>query len=166
MKKNKPSVLALLIILLASYVVWQFARLVIGTGIANQTGRQLLDADRINRAFSDYPKSHDGRYPSFQDSNEATGDVASLLKVEASKVDSEGDPYTTLSELEDTARKAIWNLSLSGAKALGPVNSSPAWVFYFQRSDHRFVVAFLDGKVTIQNSNDLSRTIRGQASGH
>ncbi|MDR3688755.1 MAG: hypothetical protein P4L46_05190 [Fimbriimonas sp.] len=158
---------AVFVVILApvAYVVWSFAQLFIGTGIANETNRQLLVADRMIKAFSAYPESHGGHYPAFRNPDEATRELRPFLETEASQVNPEGHPYTTLNELESQSRKAVWDQALSSGTANGPYSSSPAWVFYFQRNDQRSVLAWESGKVTIVGPEELARIVSRPPSG-
>jgi hypothetical protein len=147
-KSRINPVVAFIIIAIGVCVSLPLIKLLVGTALSNNIGHQYTDADVLARAFSDYAKTHEGRYPTYRNSDEAFDHLMPLLVKEASKVSESGYQYTTMNRLEETAKKAVWNQSLSGGKAIAIDGDSPPWVFYMPaiHSGNRFVIGYADGK--------------------
>ena len=135
-------------------IFWAFEY--IGYRNYNAISHQFNDADVIARTFIEFPKSHEGRYPSFTSTSEVFSQLKPLLET-ASKPNDEGHQYTTVERLESTFKESVWNKSLSGAKANTAYDAPIIWTFYFPatRADHRFVVGTTDGKFTEKDQSEM-----------
>lgn len=136
--------------MLGTICVICFAFQYIGYRNYNAISHQSNDANVMARALVEFPKSHDGHYPSFQTSAEVFTQLKPLLEAVASKANDEGDHYTTLERLEPAVKKAVWNKSLSGAKAQAGYDAPIIWTFYLPavHATNRVVIGYSDGKFT------------------
>ena len=157
MKSRIPPIIAVPLILIGGFFILSFSCLYVGTKNFNKISDQYSDADSTARAFAEYPKSHDGRYPSFKSSAEAFAQLRSLLEKEASKVSEEGHHDTTIERLESMAMTAVWNTALSGKTANTEYNAPIVWIFYVPAvlSKERYVVGYTDGKYTNKARSQL-----------
>ena len=158
MKSRVPLLVAIPVIAIGAYLGLSLIMLFLGTKNFNETSHQYNDADTIARAFSDYPKSHDGRYPRFRNAEEVTRILEPLLSKAADRMNDEGHHYVTLNSLETTARTAKWNKSLSDQMVGQMQEPSLTWIFYFPayHSSNRFVVGYSDGKFTNKDKSELN----------
>ncbi|MBI1331592.1 MAG: hypothetical protein GC165_01790 [Armatimonadetes bacterium] len=156
-KSRINPIVAFIIMAIGVFISWSFIRLFIGNARYNDISDQYMDADALAKVFKEYPLTHDGCYPAFRNSNEVLDCLSPFLAKEASKVSDSGHPRTTMTRLESMARKAVWNLSLSGARAKEFSDDRPPWVFYLPaiHSSNRFVVGYADGKFTNKARSEL-----------
>ncbi len=164
-KYRIPLVIAIPVIAIGGCLGLSLVKLFVGTAMYNNYSHEYMDADRIAKAFSDYPKAHDGRYPTFRGAEDVTAQLEPLLAKEAAKTSDSGHQYTTLTSLESNAKRSIWNESLSGAKANESFDAPVIWVFYFPAaySPNRFVVGYSDGKFTNKDKSQLPEIFGNQS---
>jgi hypothetical protein len=145
-KSRIPRIISIPIIALGLFFVLSFSCLVVGNKNSGDNIDQIIDVDRVARAFAAYPESHGGHFPSFRDAEEVTKILNPLLSKEAAKKSDYNDlPYTTLSRLETVSKGAVWNMSVSGTAVSGKT-----WIFYLPavHSPDRFIVGYTDGTHT------------------
>ncbi len=128
----------------------------------NEISHQSNDADTIARAFSVYPKSHGGRYPSFLSSVDAFSQLRPVLEQDASRVSDEGHHYTTIERLESMAKNAVWNTALSEKIANAEYDAPVIWTFYLPAvlSKERYVVGYTNGNYKTMDKSEMSELFR------
>ncbi len=170
-KEKTPWVLVILLLSIIGCVALPFVKLFLGTIAGNEMGGRDYSAHLLIRAFTTYPDTHQGHFPTFRTSEEVTQKLLPIIIDDLSKSDYDEPERRKryLERLDEHSKEIFWNQSLSGAEA--PPKSfshveivievpSVSWAFYLRHSpDSRFIVTFANGEKTILTNDRMAGVI-------